>query len=48
MENKLDGRQTQWKTKSIEDNLEGRQPRRKTTSIEDDRNGGQLPSSALA
>ena len=36
MEDKLNERQTQWKTTLMEDNLNGRQPQWKTISMEDD------------
>ena len=41
MEDDLNGRRTQWKTKAMEDDLNGRQPQGKTTSMEDDLNGKQ-------
>ena len=41
MKDDLNGRQTQWKTTSMEDNLNGRRPQRKTTSKEDNLNGRQ-------
>ena len=38
MENKPNGRQTQWKTISMKDGLNGRKPELKTGSMEDDFN----------
>ena len=48
MEYDLNGRQSQWKTTSMQDNLNGRRLQWKMTSMEDDCNGRQTEITLLA